>query len=176
MIKSITIENPMNPENTYTISGLTRFNFLVGKLKSITFQELRMQVVNIKENKPKLWSDIKDLESKCDRMASILLDIAVREEGYLFIENIETGLHYTYYPTVLEHLLIFAMNKNWQMFITTDSKEMLQSIKHLPQDFGQQFSVHRTNLLMSKSTDYTYSEIVFCAEEENDYDKEMRGL
>lgn len=179
MIESISIDNPMSPGDVYKIGGLTRFNFLVGKNshgKSLAFWQIRMQLSKIKEHAKPLKDHLLNLcGSQQDRIASIVFDIYARNEGYIFIENIEEGVHYTCYKSLLETLLYAVEMHDVQLFATTDSKEMLHSIKDLPQELGQQFSVHRTNLLIDKSTDYTYSEIVFCAEENNN-DKEMRGL
>lgn len=179
MIESIEIDNQMNPGNTYKIGGLTRFNFLVGKNshgKSLAFWQIRMLVSNLEDNSKASGGLLRNLCcTRQDRIASIFLDIYARKKGYLFIENIEQDVHYTCYSELLQTLIITAQIENFQIFATTDSKEMLHSVSDLETHFGEECSVHRINLEMKKSIDYKYKEILYCAEE-NNYDREMRGL
>jgi len=58
---------------------------------------------------------------------SILCSLYACENGYLFIDEIENGIHYALYDKLWEIIFQIAQEQNVQIFITTHSKECIES-------------------------------------------------
>ena len=81
--------------------------------------------VEVKDrNVPILLSSLGD---GVNRYIAILCAIWASQDGFLFIDEIENGIHYTNYDKLWH--IIFAASKeaNCQLFITTHSKECIES-------------------------------------------------
>jgi len=58
---------------------------------------------------------------------SILCSLYACANGYLFIDEIENGIHYTIYDKLWEIIFKITQEQNIQVFITTHSKECIES-------------------------------------------------
>jgi AAA15 family ATPase/GTPase len=58
---------------------------------------------------------------------SIICALYACENGYLFIDEIDNGIHYTQWDRLWELILTLSKKTNCQVFATTHSKEMLES-------------------------------------------------
>jgi len=66
-----------------------------------------------------------------NRFMAIVCAMWASENGYLFIDEIENGIHYTNYRRLWE--LVFKLSKeaNTQVFVTTHSKECIEAFNQL---------------------------------------------
>jgi AAA15 family ATPase/GTPase len=62
-----------------------------------------------------------------NRYIAILCAIWASQDGYLFIDEIENGIHYTNYPKLWGLIFEAAHLANCQVFITTHSKECIEA-------------------------------------------------
>ena len=92
-----------------------------------------------------------------NRYIAILCAIWASQDGYLFIDEIENGIHYTNYEKLWK--IIFETSKiaNCQIFITTHSKECIEVFNKVNNDDnGSYFEFYRnqkTNLITVKQRD-----------------------
>jgi len=80
------------------------------------------------------------------RMLSLALALASARGGYLFADEIETGLHYSAHRSMWSLVLEMAKRLNVQVFATTHSKDCLEAIADLHRsapDATAQLTVHR---------------------------------
>ncbi|MBE0470360.1 MAG: AAA family ATPase [Methyloprofundus sp.] len=81
-----------------------------------------------------------------NRYIAILCAIWANKDGYLFIDEVENGIHYSNYPKLWR--LIFEASKlaNCQLFITTHSKECIEAYNEQNiNDAGRYFEFYRNN-------------------------------
>ncbi len=62
-----------------------------------------------------------------NRYIAIICAIWASKDGYLFIDEIENGIHYTNYPKLWEIIFEASKQANCQVFITTHSKECIEA-------------------------------------------------
>jgi len=60
-------------------------------------------------------------------LISIVAKLFQSKDGYLFIDEIENGFHYTYLDKLWEIILTISKEQNVQVFATTHSKECIES-------------------------------------------------
>lgn len=64
------------------------------------------------------------------RILGIYVSILEKHNAFVFIDEVENGLHFLTYEILLKGLFIFAKRHNTQIFMTTHSDEFLKSIKN----------------------------------------------
>jgi AAA15 family ATPase/GTPase len=84
------------------------------------------------ENKPyckvnNKYLEISELGDGTRHLISIVTSLYKCENGYLFIDEIDNGIHYTMLEDILEIILIVSKELNVQVFATTHSKECIES-------------------------------------------------
>jgi len=60
-------------------------------------------------------------------LISIVAKLFQSKDGYLFIDEIENGFHYTYLDKLWKIILTISKEQNVQVFATTHSKECIES-------------------------------------------------
>ncbi|MEK7991944.1 MAG: AAA family ATPase, partial [Thiotrichaceae bacterium] len=81
--------------------------------------------IEIKDRKrPVLLSSLGD---GINRFIAILCAIWASQDGFLLIDEIENGIHYTNYPKLWKIIFQASKDANCQLFITTHSKECIQA-------------------------------------------------
>jgi len=112
-----------------------------GELKSINAKDLTFifdYVDNIEFIDNFGWSDSElidayqaiqkqDQENKLNAYISIICALYACKNGYLFIDEIDNGIHYTQLDRLWELILTLSKQTNCQVFAITHSKEMLES-------------------------------------------------
>lgn len=92
-----------------------------------------------------------------NRFIAILCAIWASKDGYLFIDEIENGIHYTNYKKLWEIIFKASEMANCQIFITTHSKECIEAFNEVNQnDDGSYFEFYRnkkTNNIVAKQKD-----------------------
>ncbi|WP_020558539.1 AAA family ATPase [Thiofilum flexile] len=66
-----------------------------------------------------------------NRYIAILCAIWASQDGYLFIDEIENGIHYTNYPKLWELIFLASAQANCQVFVTSHSKECITAFNNI---------------------------------------------
>ena len=99
---------------------LNQFDFSIEKFKII-------------QDKPKCklkngkYQEINDFGYGLKEYIAIIISIFACENGYLFIDEVANGIHYSQYDKVWEIILTLSKEQNVQVFATTHSKEVIES-------------------------------------------------
>ncbi len=73
------------------------------------------------------YRDINEFGGGLKQFVSIISALYACENGYLFIDEIDNGIHYTQLDRVWEIILTLSKEQNVQVFATTHSKECIES-------------------------------------------------
>jgi ABC-type branched-subunit amino acid transport system ATPase component len=96
------------------------------------------------------------------RILTLALHLARTQNGYLFIDEIENGLHWSVMPKVWRFLVETARAGNTQIFATTHSKDWLEGLADLHRttpDLAADVSVHRLEARRETSVRFNASSI-----------------
>jgi AAA15 family ATPase/GTPase len=108
------------------------------------------------------------------RFLNIITAVSDRQNVFVCIDEIDSGLHYSAYKLLWKSLLAFAEQNNVQLFITTHNIETLSCLKYVLEenefknmrDCSKVFAVSKT--IKSKYVTYRYSFEEFSTAIEND--------
>ncbi len=78
--------------------------------------------------------DIHELGDGFYKYVSILLSIFICKNGYLFIDEIENGIHYSSLDKLWKIVLKLSKEQNIQVFATTHSKECIESFARVSKE------------------------------------------
>ncbi|MBO0614546.1 MAG: hypothetical protein RL122_2294 [Pseudomonadota bacterium] len=82
------------------------------------------------------------------RYVTILCAIWASQNGFLFIDEIENGIHYSNYKKLWELIFMASEQANCQVFVTTHSKECIEAFNNVQQerndDTGRYFELYRS--------------------------------
>lgn len=87
-------------------------------------------VPKIKLINSKSLVDLSTLGEGVNRYIAILCAIWASQDGYLFIDEIENGIHYTNYPKLWELIFLASAQANCQVFVTSHSKECITAFNN----------------------------------------------
>jgi AAA15 family ATPase/GTPase len=73
------------------------------------------------------WIEITEFGDGVRHVISMVTALFQSENGYLFVDEIENGIHYSHLDKVWEVILKVSKEQNVQVFATTHSKECLES-------------------------------------------------
>jgi len=100
-------------------------------LKNFNFKNPKFRII---DDKPYLKTDDSDEYNQINKYGdgikhyiSIICSLYACENGYLFIDEIENGIHYALYDKLWEIIFKVAQEQNVQVFVTTHSKECIES-------------------------------------------------
>jgi AAA15 family ATPase/GTPase len=79
------------------------------------------------------YRDIVEFGDGLRHYISIICALYAGENGYLFIDEIDNGIHYTQLDRLWELILTLSKKTNCQVFAITHSKEMLESFARVSQ-------------------------------------------
>lgn len=121
-----------NNEITYRYSTLQRKDeesYLNNILKLL---DPKIESFKIIEDKPQCkvsgaYLDITELGDGVRHIVSIIISLYSAENGYLFIDEIDNGIHFTMLDKAWESILTLSEKLNVQVFSTTHSKECIES-------------------------------------------------
>ena len=90
-----------------------------------------------------------------NRFIAILCGIWASKDGFLFIDEIENGIHYTNYPKLWKIIFEVSKKANCQVFITTHSKECIESFNQCNNEEGVllEFYKNKKNKIVAKTRD-----------------------
>jgi len=96
------------------------------------------------------------------RILTVALHLALTRGGYLLIDEIENGLHWSVMPKVWRFLVETAVARDVQVFATTHSKDWVEGLARLHRDhpdLAAQVSVHRLEVGRETSVRFDASRI-----------------
>jgi AAA15 family ATPase/GTPase len=73
------------------------------------------------------WLDLTELGDGAKRLVSIVVQLFGCENGTLFIDELDNGIHYTQLDELWKIILEVSKEQNVQVFATTHSKECIES-------------------------------------------------
>ena len=105
-------------------------------------------------NKPQFkidgeYRDITEFGDGLRHYISIICGLYACENGYLFIDEIDNGIHYTQLDRLWELILTLSEKTNCQVFAITHSKEMLESFARVAKKLDEQ-DISYTTLVKNK--------------------------
>jgi AAA15 family ATPase/GTPase len=77
------------------------------------------------------WLEVTELGDGVRHLVSIIVSLFNSENGYLFIDEIDNGIHYTQLDDLWDVILEVSQDLNVQVFATTHSKEMIESFARI---------------------------------------------
>jgi AAA15 family ATPase/GTPase len=91
------------------------------------------------DDKPKCyvndkWIDITEMGDGTRHLISIVISLFYSKGGYLFIDEIENGVHYTYLSSMWKIIFELSKKLNCQVFATTHSRECIEAFNKLNED------------------------------------------
>jgi len=133
-------------------------NFIALKQKT-TKQGTILKLKLKNRDKPILLSS---LGEGINRFIAIYCAIWASKDGYLFIDEIENGIHYTNYKNLWDLIFQVSTKANCQVFATTHSKECIDSFNKANQNNGIYIELYKNkkNEIIAKQRDkeqLTYS-------------------
>lgn len=84
------------------------------------------------------YRDIVEFGDGLRHYISIICALYACENGYLFIDEIDNGIHYTQLDRLWELILTLSKKTNCQVFAITHSKEMLESFARIAEKLNDQ--------------------------------------
>ncbi|MCX6074105.1 MAG: AAA family ATPase [Campylobacterales bacterium] len=126
----------------YLNDSLNIFDKKITALKQIvTEKDVVLKLLLADRKAPVLLSS---LGEGINRYIAILCAIWASQDGYLFIDEIENGIHYTNYPKLWKIIFEASKMANCQIFITTHSKECIEAFNEVnSKDEGAYFEFFR---------------------------------
>ena len=136
---------------TYNYSAIQRKDEEDHLNKILKLLDPKIEAFKIIEDKPQCkvsgnYLDITELGDGVRHIISIITSLYSSENGYLFIDEIDNGIHFTMLDKIWETILTLSQELNVQVFATTHSKECISSF-------------NRTQLKLSNTTS-SYFEMV----------------
>lgn len=103
--------------------------------KILKLVDPNIESFKIIEDKPQCkvsgnYLNITELGDGVRHTVSILTSLYSSENGYLFIDEIDNGIHFSILDTIWKTILTLSKELNVQVFATTHSKECIESFNH----------------------------------------------
>ncbi len=95
------------------------------------------------------YRDIVEFGDGLRHYISIICALYACENGYLFIDEIDNGTHYTHLDRLWELILTLSKKTNCQVFAITHSKEMLESFARVAKKL-EELDISYTTLVKNK--------------------------
>ncbi len=115
-------------------------------LKNFNFRNPKFKII---DDKPYLKTDDTEEYNQINKYGdgikhyiSIICSLYACENGYLFIDEIENGIHYTLYDKLWEIIFQIAQEQNVQVFVTTHSKECIESYNNISQKLNPSITTY----------------------------------
>jgi len=107
------------------------------------------------------------------RILYLLLSFPITKGGMVFIDEIETGIHYSLMKNMWEMLLDFSKEYDVQVFASTHSFDCISGLAQVyNEEYSADISIHRIDNKKKKSINYSHEEIIKAVE----LNEEIRGF
>lgn len=110
----------------------------------------KIQCKTTAQDGAEVYRDLYDFGDGLKYYLSMILSLYACEGGYLFIDEIDTGIHYSSLDKVWEIILILSKEMDVQVFATTHSRECIESYCRVIEKLDDQ-DVSFTTLVKNKS-------------------------
>jgi len=121
------------------------------------------------------YRDINDFGNGLKDYISIICSLYACENNYLFIDEIENGIHYSHLDKLWEIILTISKQQNVQVFATTHSKECIESYARVVEELNDKditfIKLGKNKKDEIKAMTYPYDWFVDSVEQE----QELRG-
>ena len=121
------------------------------------------------------YQDLNEFGDGLKHYISIICSLYSCENGYLFIDEIDNGIHYTQLDKLWEIILTISKEQNVQVFATTHSKECIESYARVAKELEDKeitfFKLGKNQEGEIKGMVYPYEWFVDSVEQE----EELRG-
>jgi len=116
----ISVQQKDKEENFYNY--INEFDSNILNIKILGRDNPTCKVINRDE-----YQNINEFGDGLKHYISIICSLYACENGYLFIDEIDNGIHYTQLDRLWEIILTVSKEQNVQVFATTHSKECIES-------------------------------------------------
>jgi len=169
-LKQVFISVQKKDKEEILYSYINEFDSNVTNFKIIGGDEPSAKVID-----RDIYQEINEFGDGLKHYISIICSLYACENGYLFIDEIDNGIHYTQLDRLWKIILTISKEQNVQVFATTHSKECIESYarvaKGLEDDEITFFKLGKNQEGEIKGMVYPYDWFVDSIEQE----QEMRG-
>lgn len=140
---------------------LESVHFLTGMLASGFFASRAGIVVGVKGTEGRF--PLGSMGDGMRRLMSIATSLAFTKEGCLFVDEIDTGLHYSIMTDMWKLIVSKAVTSNTQVFATTHSWDCIEGLSRflsLNPDFTSEVAIHKIDRTLSHSVPFAGQSIV----------------
>jgi AAA15 family ATPase/GTPase len=140
-------------------------NFLDQSLQIFDENIVSVKLI-LEKNKPKFKIEMKNISNRIslsslgdgiNRFMAIICAIWASQDGYLFIDEVENGIHYTNYSKLWKIIFEVSKEANCQIFATTHSKECIEAFNKQNEDNEAVFIElykNKKDEIVAKTRDY----------------------
>lgn len=141
--------------------NLESMHFLTGMLSSGYFPSRAGIVVGLKGTGGRI--PIGSMGDGMRRLMSIATALAFTKEGCLFVDEIDTGLHYSIMADMWKLIVSKAISSNTQVFATTHSWDCIEGLSTLlgaSPEFMPEVAIHKIDRTLSHSVAFAGDSVV----------------
>jgi AAA15 family ATPase/GTPase len=130
LIRTIGLPDDVIVERYSALQIIEKESFLVQELKKFDDDIIHFKIIN---NSPQLntkssgYVPLSQFGEGIKHFINIVISIYASKNGYLFIDEIENGVHYTQLDRLWEIILMLSEELNCQVFATTHSKDCIEA-------------------------------------------------
>lgn len=140
---------------------LESLHFLTGVLASGYFPSRGGIVVGVRGRETRV--PLGSMGDGMRRLMALAASLAFAKEGCLFVDEIDTGLHYSVMPDMWKLVIAKAIASNTQVFATTHSWDCIEGLSLLCQrepEFVKQVAIHKIDRALPNSVGFSGESLV----------------
>ncbi len=143
-------------KESFLNDSLTKFDENIISLKIIPTEDYIVLKLKLKNEEQLVL--LSSFGEGVNRYIAILCAIWASKDGFLFIDEVENGIHYTNYKKLWQIIFQASADANCQVFATTHSKECIEAFNdiQLEQEDGIYFELYnnvKKNIIMASKMD-----------------------
>ena len=140
------IQKKDQEERLYKI--INQFDSSIVNIKIIGGDKIQCKTIN--QNGTEEYRDISDFGDGLKLYIAIIIYLYADENGYLFIDEVENGIHYSMLDKLWEIIFTLSKEMNVQVFATTHSRECIESYCRVAEKLQDQ-DISFTTLVKNKT-------------------------
>ncbi len=162
------------------IIGDLKLNKKYSILNTYLKEVFNIDSIDIIKDKPMLevkgnYLELSEFGQGVKSFINVITSLLLLKNSYLFIDEIENGIHYSNYDKLWEIILTISKEQNVQVFATTHSKECIESYARVAKELEDKditfFKLGRNQQNVLKGMVYPYDWFIDSIEQE----EEVRG-
>ena len=127
---------------------INQFDSSIVNIKIIGGDKIQCKTIN--QNGTEEYRDISDFGDGLKLYIAIIIYLYADENGYLFIDEVENGIHYSMLDKLWEIIFTLSKEMNVQVFATTHSRECIESYCRVAEKLQDQ-DISFTTLVKNKT-------------------------